>query len=537
MDPSSEVELSIVQPLNPPSPKASTGVASTIAERLSQELVIALVGPVGSGVSTAAAYLRDALAQQYGYDVCPIIKPSDVIRAEAHRVGEATLPRQPLDSYVDALQTAGNRLRERFGGNYLAEKAVERIYRFRLGKGGFADGGVPIPGRRAYIVDSLKNPEELALLRQIYGETLCVFGVFAPDDMRRARLGNSGAPPVAVARIMDRDRGEPATFGQKTRKLFVEADFFLCNDRKTDELRSKVDRVLSIVFATGVHTPTKAESAMYEASAAAARSACMSRQVGAAIVSEAGELIAVGWNDVPRFGGGLYNEDHQSVWDPDRNAVADMDNRCFKWGGCVCHNETRRVGILEGIVGQIAASGLLRRDKRAADVRALLKGTEIDSLIEFSRSIHAEMEAILSVAREGRHSLKGATLFTTTYPCHNCARHIVASGIGTVVYVEPYDKSLATTLHADSVTEDPDDKSRVKFLQYDGVAPRNYLRLFRPPVARKRDGHVARIDPKVALPVFRVPLDSPADYEAKVIAELTDKEQSPHGTKVGMVSQ
>ena len=351
--------------------------------------------------------------------------------------------------------------------------------------------------------------------------------------MRTTRLRDNGASPETVAKIMDRDRGEVATFGQKTRKLFVEADFFLCNDRKVDELRAKIARMLSIVFDTAVHTPTKAESAMYEASSAAAKSACMSRQVGASILSERGELIAVGWNDVPRFGGGLYNEDDQSVWDADRSGIIDNDRRCFKWGGCVCHNETRRNGILDKISDQIARSGLLKRDKGAADVRAVLRGTEIESLIEFSRSIHAEMEAILSIAREGRHSLNNATLFTTTYPCHNCARHIVAAGVSTVVYIEPYDKSLATTLHADSVTEDPEDKSRVRFVQYDGVSPRNYLRLFKPTAGRKRDGHVVRNDPKGSLPVFRVPLDSPADYEAKVIAELSDKEQGPIGTEVG----
>lgn len=59
------------------------GVAREIKERLSQELVIALVGPVGSGVSTAAKFLHDELANEFGYDVAPIMKPSDVIRAQS----------------------------------------------------------------------------------------------------------------------------------------------------------------------------------------------------------------------------------------------------------------------------------------------------------------------------------------------------------------------------------------------------------------------------------------------------------------------
>ena len=134
------------------------------------------------------------------------------------------------------------------------------------------------------------------------------------------------------------------------------------------------------------------------------------------------------------------------------------------------------------------------------------------------------MEAILAVAREGRHSLVGATLYTTTYPCHNCARHIVAAGICSVVYIQPYKKSLAIALHSDAITEDPDDHKRVIFRQYDGVAPQHYLRLFTPEMARKKDAKFARPDAKAAVPIFRVPLDGPVEYESKVIADLEDKE-------------
>src|SRR4029077_1952854 len=101
---------------------------------------------------------------------------------------------------------------------------------------------------------------------------------------------------------------------------FTEADFFICNDAKKEELRSKLSRYIDIIFDTTVHTPSRAEAAMYEASAAAANSACMSRQVGAALISAENELISIGWNDVPKFRGGLYLEDDQSIWHEERKA-------------------------------------------------------------------------------------------------------------------------------------------------------------------------------------------------------------------------
>jgi len=136
------------------------------------------------------------------------------------------------------------------------------------------------------------------------------------------------------------------------------------------------------------------------------------------------------------------------------------------------------------------------------------------------------MEAILSVAREGKHSLIGATLYTTTYPCHNCARHIVAAGLKTVIYIHPYSKSKAIKLHYDAISEDPNEKKKVVFKQYDGVAPHNYLRSFGATRARKQDGRFVNRSSTTATPIFKIPLDAQLDYESKVIADLAAKEHT-----------
>jgi deoxycytidylate deaminase len=500
-------------------------IAETVADRLSKEVVIALVGPVGSGVSMSAQYLSEILSQDFGYAVAPIIKPSDFIRAEARRVGISKISESPLSVRIDEMQTAGNKLREKFGADYLAEKTIEKIVAFRRDQGGYT-GAIQLPKRIAYIIDSIKNMDELQLLRQIYGDTLCVFGIFAPDAIRKKRLMDDGIAESDVQKIIDRDGGEVGTFGQMTKEIFVKSDFFICNDQKKEELRRRISRYLEILFDVNIHTPTRSESAMYEASAAAAMSACMSRQVGAAIVSSKGELIAIGQNDVPKFGGGLYTEDDQAVFDHAKGSIQDKDHRCFKWGTKICHNEVRRKSILDSIAEKIFNSGLLKKGAKQEEVRTSIAGTEVESLTEFSRSIHAEMAAILSVAREGRHSLVGATLYTTTYPCHNCARHIVAAGISQVIYILPYEKSLAIVLHNDAISEDPDDKTHVVFRQYDGVAPMNYLKLFTPVSSRKSNGSFLRSNPKAALPIFRMPLDAPSAYEDKIIADLSAKESA-----------
>lgn len=181
---------------------------------------------------------------------------------------------------------------------------------------------------------------------------------------------------------------------------------------------------------------------------------------------------------------------------------------------------------MEGIVTRIASASVLKRGVTADDIREALKGTDVDDLTEYSRSIHAEMEAILSVAREGKHSLVGATLYSTTYPCHNCARHIVAAGIRTVVYIHPYSKSKAIKLHHDAISEDPSETKKVVFKQYDGVAPHNYLKSFGATRDRKKDGQFINRSSTAATPIFKIPLDAQLDYESKVIADLAAKEHS-----------
>ncbi len=505
-------------------PITKGGVAREIKERLSQELVIALVGPVGSGVTTAADMLRAALDQEFGYVVAPIMKPSDVIRAQSGLVGIAAPQNSRTATYISDMQDAGNTLRENFGNNYLIEKLIEKIRIFRDSHRGY-DGETEMPGRRAYIIDSLKNMEELELLRDVYRETLCVIGVFAPDKLRNDRLSNLGYPERERAKVMARDQAELATFGQATRKLFVHSDFFVCNDSRPEDLKASLTRFLDIVFDTAIHTPTRAEAAMYKANAAAANSACMSRQVGVSIVSAGGELIAVGWNDVPKFGGSLYTEEDRETVDDDAKKIVNRDHRCYNWAGKKCHNEVRRHSLMDKVALVVSDAGQIKSNKRSA-VRNAIGKTDINALIEFSRSIHAEMEAILSVAREGKHSLVGATLYTNTYPCHNCARHIVAAGIREVVYIEPYLKSLAIELHSDVISELPDAKNMVIFRQFSGVAPSNYVKLFRPKGERKHNGYLVRTPRKEALPVFRVPLDARRDYEDKIIVEVAAKEHS-----------
>ena len=163
-------------------------------------------------------------------------------------------------------------------------------------------------------------------------------------------------------------------------------------------------------------------------------------------------------------------------------------------------------------------------DKKADAVAVVTMGSKVKDLIEFSRSIHAEMHAILTASQINGNKIKGGKLYITTYPCHSCARHIIAAGISEVYYIEPYRKSLATKLHSDAITENETDANKVRILPYDGVAPTRYLKLFKVPQdSRKSGGKMIRTDPKTAAPRFDKTLEALPVLEGVVVRGLKER--------------
>jgi deoxycytidylate deaminase len=496
----------------------------TLAERKTDELVIALVGPVGSGVTKTGETLTELLRDTFKYSVQPI-KVSELIRDAASIVGVEVPPGINESERVKLLQLAGTKLRGAFDEGYLAEKCIEKIAAHRLDAGGYDDVDgklIPKPRRQAYIIDSLKHPSEVQILQDVYDGIFWLVGVFAPEEIRRDRLKTKGAS-TDIDKIIEKDEEEGVDSGQKVRDTIQQSDFFLRNDgQNTDLLKDSVGRFLKIIFGTEVVTPSRDEAAMYTAAATAAGSACLSRQVGAAIYSGAGELIGTGRNDVPKALGGLYVYEDGAC-----------DNRCFKWQGKQCHNDSRKEGLYQDITLKLVEAGLLPKHSDYKSIKMALKKTDIKNLIEYSRAVHAEMEAILSVARGEKNGIVGATLYCTTFPCHSCARHIVASGISRVVYIEPYPKSLAIVLHKDAITIQDRVTNMVSFVQYEGVAPKNTLRLFEYRADRKVDGRAITVNPATASPISRSPLDGYFRREQIVVHRLETLEAKAQATDSG----
>lgn len=64
---------------------------------------------------------------------------------------------------------------------------------------------------------------------------------------------------------------------------------------------------------------------------------------------------------------------------------------------------------------------------------------------ELCRGLHAEQNAIIQAALSGV-SIRGGTLYTTTFPCVLCAKMIINAGLVRIVYSSEYPDSLSQEL-------------------------------------------------------------------------------------------
>jgi cytidine deaminase len=461
----------------------------------SPELFIAIVAPVGADTGTVCKFLEETLGR-FGYRVEPI----SVIEQVKKFIGY--LKNEPSNEYkkIKGRMDAGDRFRETVKRNdALALLALSKVKEYRE-KAESAEKPIE---KQAYLFRSLKRPEEITALRRIYMSNLIVISVHSGREKRIVNLAERIAGSdysaqsnkyrnLAEELVLRDELDEKNSYGQKLREAFGMADVFL-DAANPQSLRHHLDRFFDLLFGKPVITPTADEVGMAHAYVAAMRSGELGRQVGAAICDPSGNLLAIGTNEVPKAHGGYY-------WDgetPDgRDWVRGFDSSDrFK---------SSSLGeLLKTLADNKLLSSKLRKmtvPEQLKMVRPFLKQTRYMQLIEFVRAVHGEMSAITDAASRGV-SIKGCTLFVTTFPCHECARHIVASGINRVVYIEPYAKSLAVELHGDSIELDSDaETGKIPFIPFLGVAPNNHLNLFGMPTRKDGEGNLLAWDPKKATP-------------------------------------
>lgn len=486
------------------------------------ELVFGFVGPTGIDLNKVCDALRTQL-RAVQYEVVEI-RLSELI---TEYLGK---PHEFPNGYmrIKTLMERGTRLREETGqGDIVARLGIAAVRESRQQK----TGDVRKPASRmAYFVRSFKRPEEVDLFRQVYGKAFTLISVYASRTWRLQFLKKVLAPSLGTGRsraeefateLIGRDHDEEGRkLGQRVGNTFPLADYFVTSESRPD-LERQLKRLVQLTFGNPYVSPTRDEQAMFFAKAAALRSLDLSRQVGAAIVSADGEVISTGCNDVPRFGGGLYwAEDEGRMRDFERGSDSNVDIKREMVEDAFNRMQQRK-GLLSSVAQRKTSAALA--DEALLSKGAYLRDAQLFDVIEFGRAVHAEMAAITQAARSGVR-LQDTRLFCTTFPCHICARHIVAAGIRDVIFIEPYEKSRTSDLYSDSISVEPAEPSpsRANFRAFVGVAPRRYMEFFESFGARKSaDGKIKNVDEIALTPRIRRLVFTYTFAEAFVVDETS----------------
>ena len=216
---------------------------SLVQSKRSQEIFFGVVGPVGAGGSRVIESLARA-CEQSGYK-CEYIKASLLIKEWALE-NDKQVPdssSKSLDAVVE-YQNLGDLMRE-LDRSAVARSASQEIAKLRAKAIGqkFTEGVAVHPGteKRAYMIESIRHPSEVNLLRSIYGNAFALIGVVCEEVEREKRiLGKYFTDPQRrkidaqnnVKEFMRRDSDDPdRPHGQHVEKAFYEADYFVDNSK------------------------------------------------------------------------------------------------------------------------------------------------------------------------------------------------------------------------------------------------------------------------------------------------------------------
>jgi len=427
------------------------------------EIIIGLVGAVGTK-NKKVVELISKLFKKFNYS-CEIIKVSKDIINDIYQVDFDKLKKDEHDR-ISKYMDLGNIIRQDTNDNsILALGIVSKITSFRDKDD---DNNLKPNKKTVYIIDSLKHPEEVKRLRNIYTNGFYLISLYSDEEKRLKHLHSvENISETQALELIKRDMNELHGFGQHTRDTFHLGDFFLNVEDDDQILQQSVKRILDLMFGNPFITPTFDEFAMFMAYCSSLRSADLSRQIGA-VVTRNKEIISTGANDCPKYGGGLY---WPKYCKKKKGYVDDELGRDYMLG--YDSNKVERNKIIDNIVEKIHEE-IEEIDKEK--VRKAILKSNLKHITEYGRVVHAEMEALLSCARNNI-STKEAELYCTTFPCHNCAKHIIAAGIRKVKYIEPYPKSKAFEFHKDCISTIELD-NKVAFLPFVGVGPRRFKDLF-----------------------------------------------------------
>ena len=203
-------------------------------------------------------------------------------------------------------------------------------------------------------------------------------------------------------------------------------------------LKLQTLKLICLIKQPGIITPSAIERNMHIAFNSKLNSGCISRQVGAVVTDKFYSVKSVGWNEVPE---GQTPCSIRNIYDLKNGKNSKAFTKFEKSNTTVGVYRNEKT-FKENATGDLNEESLSIQKLQGRNCPFCFK--EFHNSFEgeknqvHTRSLHAEENAMMQIAKYGGQSLKGGNLFTTASPCELCSKKAFQLGISNIFYIDPY---------------------------------------------------------------------------------------------------
>lgn len=340
------------------------------------------------------------------------------------------------------------------------------------------------------VIDAIRNPYEALFFKERYAD-FYLFSINTENHNRLEHLRQNHK--FSESQIIELDDKEypkkligPQKFiSQNIQKCIEISDIHIHNPKvdryNHSELRCQLAWYITLIMHPGLIMPTSIETCMQIAYSVKQSSGCISRQVGAAVTDSEFSLKSVGWNNTPQGQVPcLLRSADDLIRGEDESAYSNYEK-----------NDKKFRDALDKKYIPVRDSSLLNGRNLAFCFKDLQNEIDGEKNQVHTRSLHAEENAFLQIAKHGGQKLRGGVLFTTASPCELCAKKAYQLGISLIVYIDPY-PGIATSHTLSSGTNSP------KLQLFRGAVGRAYHQLYQPLMPYKDELEIILSIPKTS---------------------------------------
>ncbi len=291
------------------------------------------------------------------------------------------------------------------------------------------------------VIDAIRNPFEALFFKERYSAFyLMAINTNNKDRIHRLKkilnLNEQQLISIDQKEYENKLKGSENFYSQNLSKCIEFADIHLNNpqigESNFNTLKKQLAWYISLIMHPGLVTPSRREHCMQVAYTAKLNSACLSRQVGAAVSDEYYNVKSVGWNSTAEgqppcaFRSAEHLIENE---DPDAYSYYEKNDKKF------------RDLLREKYQPQIDSPEALKKLKGrnlSFCFKSIQNEIEKEKNQVHTRSLHAEENAFLQLAKYGGPGIAGGILFSTASPCELCAKKAYQLQMKKVYYIDPY---------------------------------------------------------------------------------------------------